>query len=102
LARVDSQERGPARLLPLGCDWERSVPRARAGFDRIRLHPVGGDGPRRGDEGVTRANHEPFTPNKTSIAGARTSVSARWVFVGRHPSRWAENKLESAQPPSCR
>ena len=26
--------------------------------------------------GANRANHEPFTPNKTSTAGARTSVSA--------------------------
>jgi len=68
LARVDSRERGHARLLPLGCAREGSVHWARGGLDRILLHPVGGAGPRRGDEGVNRANHEPFTPNTTSTA----------------------------------
>ena len=54
--------------MPLGCDRERTVRWARAGLDRILLHPVGGEGPRRGDEGANRANHEPFTPNTTSAA----------------------------------
>ena len=52
-------------------------------------------------EGANRANQEPVTANKTSTAGARTSVAARWAFVGRPPSRWAENQSGSARPPSA-
>jgi hypothetical protein len=69
LARVDSRERGHARLSPLGFAREGTVRWVRAGLDRILLHPVGGEGPRRGDEGANRANHEPVTANTTRVAG---------------------------------
>ena len=59
-------------------------------------------------EGVNRANHEPFTPNTTSIAGGRTSVSAPLgicrettvpmgrepIWIGSAPVRWASIRAQ--------
>ena len=114
MARVDSRERGPARLLPLGCDWEGSVPRARAGLDRILLHPVGGEGSRRGDEGATRANHEPFSPTKPArrergplcppvgYSSGDSRTDGQRTNLGRFGPRLRWASIQAPRPPGGR
>jgi hypothetical protein len=64
--------RGSVRAVDR-CPLRVSAPRA--GLDRVLL-PRGGEGARRPDEGAHRPIHPTLTPNSTSVAGARTTVSA--------------------------
>ena len=44
-----------------------------------------------GERRLRRAGNFSGGESGTSPAGARTSVSARWAFIRRHPPRWAAN-----------